>query len=155
MRTRPLYLPADKRVPQSLQQRLHLAGSWKLLFSPGADRNTQQLLHEATPFTLTSVTSKSYTMARKPQTFISMKMSEGRGALWVQSGGQDASLSLPCFLLGVVDLSSLFMSNPMSQRSKAGGPPAFFITRSYLAFHSRLIRAGVDTHTHTENSNTM
>lgn len=53
MRTCLLYLPADQRVPQSLQQRLDLGGRWKLLFGPRADRNAQQLLrNEATASTL-------------------------------------------------------------------------------------------------------
>lgn len=73
-----------------------------------------------------------------------MKMSEGRGASWEQSRGQEDTLSLPCFLLGVVDRSSLTKTttaSPISPRSKAGGPPVSFITRSYLLFHSRLMRA--------------
>lgn len=148
MRTCLRYLPADQRVPQSLQQRLDLTGRWKLLFSPRADRNAQHLLHnEATASTLASARSLGHVLAAKRQTFISMKTSEGRGAAWGQSGGQDAALWLPCFLLGVVALSALTTSNPTSQRSKAGGPPTSFITRSYLLFHSRLIRAGVGTHT--------
>ena len=76
-------------------------------------------------------------------TLISMRMSEGREALWLQCGGQDATLSLPCFLLGVVDCSWVTSSTPTkSPESGATGLPTAFITRSYLLFHSRLIRAG-------------
>lgn len=76
-------------------------------------------------------------------TLISMRMSEGREALWLQCGGQDATLSLPCFLLGVVDCSWVTSSTPAkSPESGATGLPTAFITRSYLLFHSRLIRAG-------------
>lgn len=79
-------------------------------------------------------------------TLISMRMSEGREALWLQCGGQDATLSLPCFLLGVVDCSWVTSSTPAkSPASGAAGLPTAFITRSYLLFHSRLIRAGGET----------
>lgn len=58
MRTCLLYLPADKRVPQSLQQHLDLTGRWKLLFGPRADRNAQHLLrHGVTASTLASARS--------------------------------------------------------------------------------------------------
>lgn len=73
-----------------------------------------------------------------------MRMSEGSGALWVQSGGQEAALTLPCFLLGVVAWSCVTSPTTVSGRSRASGScglPKVFITRSYLLFHSRLIRA--------------
>lgn len=85
---------------------------------------------------LPPASGRSYSMATKMRTFVSMKTSEGRGASWVQSGGQDAPLSLPGFLLGVVDRSSLARSPAASPR-----PPTSFITRSYLLLHSRLMRA--------------
>lgn len=69
-----------------------------------------------------------------------MRMSEGCEVLCLQRGGHDSSLSLPCFLLGVVD-SSEFTSSATSTESEATALPRPFITRSYLLFHSRLTRA--------------
>lgn len=83
-------------------------------------------------------------------TFISMRMSEGSEALWLHCGGQDVTLSLPCFLLGVVDCSWVTNSteapaSTASLESGATGLPTAFSTRSYLLFHSRLIRADKET----------
>lgn len=73
-----------------------------------------------------------------------MSMSEGREALWVQCGGQDAAVSRPAFLLGVVDCSRVASppaASSESAESGATGLSVAFITRSYLLFHSRLIKA--------------
>lgn len=77
-------------------------------------------------------------------TFISMSMSEGSEALWVQCGGQDAAVSRPAFLLGVVDCSRGTSPPAASSESAESGTTGLsmaFITRSYLLFHSRLIKA--------------
>lgn len=76
-------------------------------------------------------------------TFIIMRTSEGSEALWLQCGGQEVTLSLSCFLLGVVDGSSSTTAPPTSPESAATGLPRAFTTRSYLLFHSRRISAGV------------
>ena len=78
------------------------------------------------------------------RTFISTRMSEGSEALWLQVGGQDVTLSLPCFLLGVMGCSWVTGSSTApspSLQPRATGLPTAFITRSYRLFHSRLISA--------------
>lgn len=77
-------------------------------------------------------------------TLISMRISEGSGAVWLQSGWQEAALTLPCFLFGVVAWSCVPSPTTHSAWSRASGSSGLamvFITRSYLLFHSRLIRA--------------
>lgn len=79
-------------------------------------------------------------------TFISMRTSEGSEAPWLQCGGQDVTLSLPRLVLGAAEGSSLVggsgaAASTSSLECGGGGPAAVFITRSYLLFHSRLIRA--------------
>lgn len=78
----------------------------------------------------------------KRHALISMRTSEGREALCLQSGGQDIALS--CFFLGVFIwpcLTSSTTALSASTESRATGLPRAFFTRSYLLFHSRLISA--------------
>lgn len=71
-------------------------------------------------------------------------MSDGSEALWVHCGGQDAAVTCPAFLLGVVDCSRGTSPPAASSESTESGATELsmvFITRSNLLFHSRLIKA--------------